>query len=100
MKTNDRITLCTDTSLKYNPAMGDYENSDGVRWKVPCKANFISKSKQLREFGEINERLVVVRFMQEQEPFDYALFHGEKYKPMDSIDAPIKGSITMRRVYE
>ena len=40
---------------------------------------------------------MICRFSQEQKPFDYALYEGKKYYPIEQIDAPIKGAIRLKR---
>ncbi|MDK6688323.1 hypothetical protein QP246_02475 [Aerococcus urinae] len=49
-------------------------------------------------YGDRKDKVLAVRFNQAPPAFDYALYQGEKYTPIERIDAPVKGAIHLRRV--
>ena len=99
MKTPHRITLIRgSTSPKYNPATDSYDETKGAESTVPCLVNFISQAKVFELYGSRNEKMMICRFQQEQEPFQYAVYDGSRYEPLDAIDAPIKGAVRLKRV--
>lgn len=101
MKTPHRIKLYIDKSTpKYNPTTGEYDRAEGVYKVVPCFVNAISQSKVFEEYGDRTQKIIVCRFNQEQEPFNQAEYQGALYEPVEVIDAPIKGSIRLRKVVE
>ena len=107
MKTPDRITIVYEASNRvYNPIIGDYtaEINDKVQI-LPCMLNFVSKAQLMREYGTINERIMIVRFNKKIKPFDYALYPNDlddskldRYELEDKRDLPIKGSVRLKRV--
>ena len=99
MKTPHRITLIRETEQpKYNPETDSYEATEGQKEVVPCLVNFISQAKVFEEYGSRSEKIMICRFQQEQEPFQYAIYDGGRYEPLDAIDAPIKGSVRLKKV--
>ena len=60
--------------------------------------NFISQAKVFEAYGSKNEKVMICRFQQEQEPFQSATYEGNKYEPLDQIDAPIKGAVRLKKV--
>lgn len=99
MKTPHRITLIRgETSPKYNPELDIYDGLVGQESTVPCLVNFISQAKIFEEYGSRNEKVMICRFQQEQEPFQAAIYQGERYEPLDQIDAPIKGAVRLKKV--
>lgn len=103
MKTPHTITLIYgETPRKeYNPKTGEYEQVGEVTEKeVPCLFNFISQEQVFRDYGSKHEKMAIVRFNQEQQPFIRAIYQGVKYKPYDRIDAPIKGAVRLVKVVE
>ena len=99
MKTPHRSTLVRGgTEPKYNPATDSYDETPGTETLVPCLVNFISQAKVFEEYGSRSEKIMICRFQQEQEPFQYATYEGSKYEPLDQIDAPIKGAIRLKKV--
>lgn len=99
MKTPHRITLCRDgTVQKYNPETDSYDETPGTETLVPCLVNFISQAKVFEEYGNWSEKIMICRFQQEQKPFQYALYDGSRYEPLDTIDAPIKGAVRLKKV--
>lgn len=99
MKTPHRIALFRGGSVpKYNPATDSYDETSGTETLVPCFVNFISQAKVFEEYGSRSEKIMICRFQQEQEPFQYAIYDGSRYEPLDAIDAPIKGAIRLKKV--
>ena len=103
MKTPHTITLNYGDALvpEYNWETGEYEETGEVfEIQVPCLFNFISQEQQFRSYGSKQEKMAIVRFMQEQDPFARARYKGDLYKPYDAIDAPVKGAVRLVRVVE
>lgn len=104
MKTPHRIILVRgEVTPRYNPETDSYSDELGEEQLVPCFVNFISQSKVFELYGNRNQKIMVCRFMQEQEPFGYAVFNGVRYEPIERIDAPIKGAVRLKKadvVYE
>ena len=103
MKTPHTITLIygEESEPEYNWKTGEYEEvSGGFELQVPCLFNFISQEQQFRSYGSKHEKMAIVRFMQEQEPFTHARYKDDLYKPYDAIDAPVKGAVRLVRVVE
>ena len=100
MKTNDRITLVYgEYQKRYNPFTGEYEDFGEYQEKeFACFLNFVSKAQLMKEYGTVNERIMIVRFNRRVEPFNYALYKGEKYEVEDGKDIPIKGAVRLKRV--
>lgn len=103
MKTPHRLTLLIGSNIhgKYNPVTDSYEQGSIKKIVLPCLVNVISNSKQLKDYGSQTEKVISCRFMQEvKQPFSRAIFDNEIYERMDSIDAPIKGAVKLKRVVE
>lgn len=101
MKTPHRIKLYIDKGTpKYNPTTGEYDQAEGTYKVVPCFVNAISQSKVFEEYGDRKQKIIVCRFNKEQGPFNQAEYKGELYEPVEAIDAPIKGSVRLRKVVE
>ena len=99
MKTPHRITLVRGGTVpKYNPETDSYDETPGAETLVPCLVNFISQAKVFELYGSHNEKIMICRFQQEQEPFQSAIYKGSKYEPLDAIDAPIKGAVRLKKV--
>ena len=99
MKTPHRIALVRGDSVpKYNPATDSYDETSGTETLAPCLVNFISQAKAFELYGSRNEKIMICRFQQEQEPFQYAIYDGDRYEPLDAIDAPIKGAVRLKKV--
>ena len=99
MKTPHRIKLVRGgTAPKYNPKTDSYDEIKGAETIVPCLVNFISQAKVFELYGNRNEKIMICRFQQEQEPFSHAIYDGSKYEPLDAIDAPIKGAVRLKKV--
>lgn len=99
MKTPHRIALCRNgTVQKYNPETDSYDETSGIETLVPCLVNFISQAKVFEEYGNRSEKIMICRFQQEQKPFQYAIYDGSRYEPLDAIDAPIKGAVRLKKV--
>lgn len=103
MKTPHTITLIygDEPHMEYDWRTGEYkEIGGGFEVQVPCLFNFISQEQQFRSYGSKQEKMAIVRFMQEQDPFTHARYKGDLYKPYDAIDAPVKGAVRLVRVVE
>lgn len=103
MKTPHRLTLLIGSDIhgKYNPVTDSYEQGNIKKIVLPCLVNVISNSKQLKDYGSQTEKVISCRFMQEiKQSFTRAIFNNEIYERMDSIDAPIKGAVKLKRVVE
>ena len=99
MKTPHRIALFRGGSVpKYNPETDSYDEGKGAEAIVPCLVNFISQAKVFELYGSRSENVMICRFQQEQEPFQYAVYDGSRYEPLDAIDAPIKGAVRLKKV--
>ncbi|MEQ9809186.1 hypothetical protein [Streptococcus jiangjianxini] len=99
MKTPHRIILVrADSVPKYNPETDIYSEEIGEKELVPCLVNFISQAKVFELYGSRSEKIMICRFQQEQEPFQSAIYDGIKYEPLDTIDAPIKGAVRLKKV--
>lgn len=99
MKTPHRISLFRDgTTPKYNPETDSYDETPGTETIVPCLINFISQAKVFEEYGSRSEKIMICRFQQGQEPFQYAIYDGGRYELLDEIDAPIKGAVRLKKV--
>ena len=99
MKTPHRIALVRGSTVpKYNPVTDSYDEGKGAEVIVPCLVNFISQAKVFELYGSRNEKIMICRFQQEQEPFQYAIYDGDRYEPLDAIDAPIKGAVRLKKV--
>lgn len=99
MKTPHRISLFRDgTTPKYNPETDSYDETPGTEIIVTCLVNFISQAKVFEEYGSRSEKIMICRFQQEQEPFQYAVYDGGRYELLDAIDAPIKGAVRLKKV--
>ena len=99
MKTPHRIILVrADSVPKYNPETDRYSEEIEEKELVPCLVNFISQAKVFELYGSRSEKIMICRFQQEQEPFQSAIYDGIKYEPLDTIDAPIKGAVRLKKV--
>ncbi len=101
MKTPHRIRLIYgETTGRYNPETSAVENVETLTETVPCYVNFLSRATVIRDYGEIKERIISCRFNQEQNAFQKAIFNNKLFKPLDSIDTPIKGAVRLKEVLE
>ena len=99
MKTPRRIALFRGGAVpKYNPETDSYDEIKGAETLVPCLVNFISQAKVFEEYGSRSEKVMICRFQKEQEPFQYAIYEGIRYEPLDAIDAHIKGAVRLKKV--
>lgn len=97
MKTPHRITLVRGKGVaKYNPETDTYDNQAEQSEVVPCFVNFIQKAKVFELYGNRSDVVMICRFQQEQEPFLYAIYDGNRYERMDGIEAP-KYSVRLKR---
>ena len=81
---------------KYNPETDTYDNQAEQSEVVPCFVNFIQKSKVFELYGNRSDVVMICRFQQEQEPFLYAIYDGNRYERMDGIEAS-KYSVRLKR---
>lgn len=99
MKTPQRIVLFKDdVTERYNPITDTYEEQESEYVEVPCLINFINQSKTFQDYGNRTDYVMICRFMQEQEPFKKALYNEEYFIPLESINAPIKGAVRLKKV--
>lgn len=97
MKTPHRIMLVRGKGIaKYNPETDTYDNQAEQSEVVPCFVNFIQKSKVFELYGNRSDVVMICRFQQEQEPFLYAIYDGNRYERMDGIEAS-KYSVRLKR---
>lgn len=87
-----------ETVKKYNPVTDSYEVKKAIRKIVPCHANYMQQAKVFAEYGNREDKILIVRFQQEQKPFNKAEYQGKSYVPLDKIDAPIKGAVRLKEV--
>lgn len=101
MKTPHRITLVRgETVGVYNPETSQIEYPETDKTTVPCLVNFISRATVLREYGEVQDNIMICRFPQEQTPFQSAIYDDRTFKPLDKIDAPIKDAVRLKEVLQ
>ena len=98
MKTPHTITLIHKGVDRYNPFTDSYEIVDSKRIDVPVFVNYITQAKAFEIYGSRDKRVIIARFSQEQAPFDYAEFDQRLFKPIEQIDAPIKGAVRLEEV--
>ena len=97
MKTPHRIMLVRGKGIaKYNPETDTYDNQAEQSEVVPCFVNFIQKSKVFELYGNRSDVVMICRLQQEQEPFLYAIYDGNRYERMDGIEAS-KYSVRLKR---
>lgn len=98
MKTPHTIKLIRQTIREYDPITDTYTGGNVESKEIPCLANYISQERVFELYGDRQRKILVVRFSQEQEPFDKAEFDGLTFVPTERIDAPIKGSVRLELV--
>ena len=100
MKTPHTITLIygEQERPKYDPVTGTYKPVEGTLKETPCFANYVTQERVFEQYGDRKHRVLVVRFNQEQKPFTEAVYNGKTYRPIEQIDAPIKGAVRLREV--
>lgn len=81
----------------YNPVTDEYEDGEVEEVGVPCLVNKVTQATTFEQYGNRQDVVIIARFNQEQEPFHTAFFNGDRYKPIEAIDAPIKGSVRLRK---
>lgn len=101
MKTPHRIDLIIKGGTKkYNPLTQKYEGESETISDVPCLVNYISQAKVFELYGDRTKRMIIARFMQEQPPFEKAIYDNRTWTPIEAIDAPIKGAVRLKEVVE
>lgn len=99
MKTPQTIILKYANKIeRYDPITDTYTSFESRLVETPCLANFISKERIFELYGDRVNRVLVVRFNQEQAPFKEAIYQGRTFVPIESIDAPIKGAVRLKEV--
>lgn len=99
MKTPQTITLKYANSIeRYDPITDTYTGSESRLVETPCLANYLSQERIFELYGDRVNRVLVVRFNQEQAPFKEAIYQGRSFVPIESIDAPIKGAVRLKEV--
>ena len=99
MKTPHSIELIYgDGKREYDPILDEYIEGASESVKVPCLANFVSQERVFELYGDRIDRVLIVRFSQEQKPFKRAKFDDRTFVPIEAIDAPIKGAVRLREV--
>ncbi|MDK7187930.1 hypothetical protein [Facklamia hominis] len=99
MKTPQTITLkYADSIERYDPITDTYTGSETRLVEIPCLANYLSQERIFELYGDRTNRVLVVRFNQEQVPFKEAIYQGRTFVPIESIDAPIKGAVRLKEV--
>ena len=101
MKTPHTIKLYERNGApRYDPITDTYSDDYTLIREIPCLANYISKQRVFELYGDRTNRVIIVRFAQEQQPFDRAEFDGRAFVPVEAIDAPIKGAVRLKEVVE
>ena len=99
MKTPHTIKLYpTHKEPEFDPITGGYTAAENTYSQVPCLINFISQARVFELYGSRTEKVMICRFSQEQQPFEMAEYDGQKYKPIEAIDAPTKGAVRLKAV--
>lgn len=99
MKTPHRVTLIRgETTERYNPVTDTYEAGSISKEIVPCFVNRVTNAKVFEAYGSRTDEVIAIRFMTTPEPFSKAEFNGKTYKPLEEIDAPIKGAVRLKKV--
>ena len=83
MKTPNRIILIRGEREKYNPEKDIYESQGRSTKSVPCLVNKVSQSKVFELYGNRT---------------DVIIFENAIYEPIEAIDAPIKGTVRLKKV--
>ena len=101
MKTPHTIKLYERNGTpQYDPITDTYSDDYKLIRETPCLANYISQQRVFELYGDRTNRVLIVRFAQEQQPFDKAEFDGRAFVPIESIDAPIKGAVRLKEVQD
>lgn len=99
MKTPHTIKLIKKSEKPvFDPIIGDYVGGYADALEVPCLANYISQQRVFEMYGDRVSRVLIARFNQAQEPFDLAEYDGRTFKPIETLDAPIKGAVRLKEV--
>lgn len=99
MKTPHTITLYRRTGKpKYDPITDTHTEPYDEGKQTPCLANYVAQERVFELYGDRNRRVLIVRFNQEQPPFDRAEYQGRYFVPIEHMDAPIKGAVRLKEV--
>lgn len=83
---------------EFDPITGGYTAAGNTYSQTLCLINFISQARVFELYGSRTEKVMICRFNQEQQPFEMAEYDGQKYKPIEAIDAPTKGAVRLKAV--
>lgn len=101
MKTPHRIELFRgDFKSDYDPITDTYVEQESQGVIVPCLVNYITQAKVFDDYGNREDRVIICRFMQEQNPFLKAKYNDKTFVPIETIDAPIKGAVRLKEVQD
>ena len=101
MKTPHTIKLYdSNGNPQYDPITDTHSDVYTSVIETPCLANYISQQRSFEMYGDRTNRVMIVRFSQEQQPFDKAEFDGRTFVPIEAIDAPIKGAVRLKEVQD
>lgn len=104
MRTPDGITLIEKVRSVYDPDKDEYQYVGNYfpeeESYVSCMATFMSYKKVFETYGWREEKVLVVRFNHEVQPFEAAVFYDEIYEPIEKLTMPItpKASVHLKRV--
>lgn len=83
---------------QYDPVTDTYTDHYSGPIRTHCLANYISQQRVFEMYGDRVSRVLIARFNQAQEPFDLAEYDGRTFKPIETLDAPIKGAVRLKEV--
>ena len=92
------LVLGDDQPAEFNPITGEYDDPKPKTRHVPCLANYVTQEVVYEQYGNRQDRILVARFLQAQPPFSKAFYDGRSFKPIEAIDAPVKGSVRLKVV--
>ena len=99
MKTPHTIRLYqTYIEPAFDPVTGDYTSPVNDYVSRPCLINFVTQAKGFQLYGSRTDRVMICRFSQEEPPFNLAEYNGKRYRPIEAIDAPVKGAVRLKEV--
>lgn len=104
MKTPDVIMIIENMRSIYDPDKDEFRHIETHYLEeesyVGCMATFMSQKKVFETYGWREEKVLVVRFNHEVQPFEVAIFYDEIYEPIEKLAMPItpKASVHLKRV--
>lgn len=100
LKTPHMITLIKKHGRdRFDPHTGQVKSAEYMRWDVPCLVTKVTQARQFEAYGSRDKEVIIARLMQPV-AFDAAEYRGRRYKPLESIDAPIKGAVRLEAVVD